>query len=101
MAGDGRKVGSSRRALEQTLSDSEQPFSPKRQEINPPDCGWGFGVEAQSLQVHRPLVYISVLMEGPHLVLSLILASWAPLSLRSTVGGWWGQAGHLCAEGSL
>ena len=41
------EVGSSRRALEQTLSDSEQPFSPKRQ-INPPDCVGGVGVGSVS-----------------------------------------------------
>lgn len=40
------EAGKSRKVLEQTLSDSEQPFSLKRQEINQPDCvglGWGGG----------------------------------------------------------
>lgn len=49
------EAGKSRKVLEQTLSDSEQPSSLKRQEINQPDCvGLGWGGDAVSPGAEAP-----------------------------------------------
>lgn len=47
VAGMWQGAGDSRKALEQTWSDSEPPFSLKRQEMSQPDRvgqGWGGGI---------------------------------------------------------
>ena len=93
-------MGSSRRALEQTLSDSEQPFSPKRQ-INPPDCVGGVGVGSISPGASAPGVYICAHGGTTFSSETDFSLTGASVSPEHTVGGWWGQAGHLCAGGSL
>ena len=63
------EAGDSSEALARISSDSEQPFSLNRQEINQPDCGLGSG-GAPSLQVPGLLVYKVSSRRGPCLVLS-------------------------------